>query len=273
MKYVRIVVVILLIASLAIYASGTIKEKREEDPTMPTITSDRDVVEVSVNYEEADLLAGLEAYDEKDGDLTSDILVGEFSQFVEKGMCNITYVVFDSSNQAARLSRKVKFLDYESPKFTVSEPLIFTVGKSESAVERVKATDLLDGNITALVKQTATTIDYRTEGDYTITVEVTNSFGDVSQETLPVHVIEPSRQALKISLSDYVIYIRQGEEFDPRSYIESLEDSYGEVLDTGGVQVDSEVDTQTEGCYEVHYEAKNENGLKGETWMTVIVRA
>ncbi len=273
MKYVRIIVVLLFIASLGIYGSGVIKERREEDPTMPSITSDREVVEVSVNYEEADLLEGLTAYDEKDGDLTSEILVGEFSQFIEEGICNVTYVVFDSSNQAARLSRRVQFTDYESPKFTLSEPLVFTVGNSQSASEKIGATDLLDGNISTLVKQTGSTIDYRTAGAYSISVEVTNSFGDVEEANLPVHVVEPSRQALEIGLSQTIVYLKQGESFQPRQYIETLEDSYGEALDTDLIEIDSNVDTQTEGCYEVHYQAENENGLIGETWMTVIVRA
>lgn len=273
MKYVRIIVILLFIVSAAAYGLGVVKERREEDPTMPSITSDRETVEVSVRYEEADLLAGLTAYDEKDGDLTSEILVGEFSQFIEDGICNITYVVFDSSNQAARLSRRVQFTDYESPKFTLSEPLVFPVGNSQSASDRVGATDLLDGNISTLVKQTASTIDYRTAGAYTISVEVTNSFGDVEEETLPVHIVEPSRQALEIGLSDTIVYVKKGEQFQPRQYIESLEDNYGGALDTELIEVSSNVDMEKEGCYEVHYQAENENGQIGETWMTVIVRA
>ena len=76
-----------------------------------------------------------------------------------------------------------------------------------------------------------------------------------------------------LGLSQTIVYLKQGESFQPRQYIETLEDSYGEALDTDLIEIDSNVDTQTEGCYEVHYQAENENGLIGETWMTVIVRA
>ena len=201
MKYVRIAVVILLIASLGIYGAGVVREKQGEDPTRPVITSDREVLEIPVSYEEADLLEGLSASDERDGDLTDQILVGEFSQFVEKGVCNVSYVVFDSSNQAATLSRQVRFTDYVSPRITLSEPLVFTEGQTESAIERIGASDVLDGDITSLVRQNESDIDYRTAGDYSITVEVTNSFGDLETETLPVHVVEPSRLGLEIGLT------------------------------------------------------------------------
>lgn len=273
MKYVRIAVIILLIASMGIYGAGVVREKSGEDPTKPVIQSDREVLEIPVAYEETDLLAGLTASDEKDGDLTDQILVGEFSQFVEKGLCNLSYVVFDSSNQPATFSRQVRFTDYVSPRLTLSEPLVFTVGQAESAVDRIGASDVLDGDISSLIRQTDSDIDYRTAGSYTITVEVTNSFGDVETQALPVHVTEPSSQELEIALSGYIVYLKPGETFDARSYIQGLTDAYGDSMDTDYITVESGVDPGSEGCYEVHYQAEDENGRKGETWMTVIVRA
>ncbi len=272
MKYVRIAIIVFLVASLGLYALGTFREIRNEDPTQPTITSDREVLELSVNYEEGDLLEGLSAYDDRDGDLTSEIMVGEFSQFVEKGVCNVSYVVFDSSNQPASLTRQVQFTDYESPKFTLSEPLVFSAGQTDNALSRIGATDVLDGNISADVKQQDSTIVYRDEGDYTISVEVSNSLGDVEEQVLPAHVVEPSRLALDIQLSQWILYLRVGDDFDPDEYVESLESTYGEAYSTGLVQADSQVDTDQPGWYEVHYTAETESGLTGETWMIVIVR-
>ena len=179
MKYVKVAVIILFILSVGIFAAGMEKERRAEDPTKPVLTSDREILEISTSYEEADLLQGLTAQDGKDGDLTSEILVGEFSQFVEKGVSNLSYVVFDSSNQAATLTRKVKFTDYESPRLTLTEPLVFPAGKTENAMEFIGASDMIDASLSALVKQTESTIDYKNVGDYYIHVEVTNSFGDV----------------------------------------------------------------------------------------------
>ncbi len=200
-------------------------------------------------------------------------MVGSFSQFVEKGVCNVTYVVFDSSNQSATLTRKTKFTDYQSPKFTLSEPLIFREGASGSAITYVGANDIIDGNISSLVRLVESDVNYRLAGEYSIQVEVTNSFGDTQQETLPVHVVEGSNAACQINLTSPLVYIQKGANFDPGSYVvEDVEDADGNVMGTEGLTVESGVNTQEEGCYQVHYQITNEQGLEGETWLTVIVR-
>lgn len=272
MKYVKIAVIVLFIVSLGLYGASWLKEKQEEDPMRPKITSDREVLEVPSQYEEAQLLEGLRAEDAKDGDLTDQIVVGSFSQFVEKGVCNVTYVVFDSSNQSATLTRKTKFTDYQSPKFTLSEPLIFREGASGSAITYVGANDIIDGNISSLVRLVESDVNYRLAGEYSIQVEVTNSFGDTQQETLPVHVVEGSNAACQINLTSPLVYIQKGADFDPGSYVEDVEDADGNVMGTEGLTVESGVNTQEEGCYQVHYQITNEQGLEGETWLTVIVR-
>ncbi|MGI6012029.1 MAG: hypothetical protein ACOX8H_11165 [Ruminococcus sp.] len=272
MKYVRIAVIVLFIASLGVYGASWVKERRNADFTVPQITSDREVLEVPSQYEEAQLLEGLTAYDEKDGDLTDQIIVGSFSQFVEKGVCNVTYVVFDSSNQPATLTRQLRFSDYRSPRLTLSQPLVFREGEGENAVTYVGADDSLDGNISSLVKLVESDVDYQTAGDYTITVEVTNSFGDVETQNLPVHIIEGSNAALQIQLTSPIVYINPGEEIDPNAYVEQVTDADGNILDSPVVTAESGVDSQREGCYEIHYRAENEQGLAGETWLTVIVR-
>ena len=131
-------------------------------------------------------MEGLTAEDEKDGDLTDQIMAGNFSQFIEPGVCNLTYVVFDSSNQAATLTRRVRFTDYEAPKFTLTQPLVFAVGTENNARSYVHAADQIDGDISSMVKLLESNVDYRTAGDYTIQVEVSNSLGDTTQAELPV---------------------------------------------------------------------------------------
>ena len=273
MKYVKITVILLFVLSLGLYGAGRVKEKRDEDPTRPVITSDREVLEISVNYGEEELFAGLTAQDERDGDLTDEIIHGKFSQFIEPGVCNLGYVVFDSSNQAGTLSRKVRFVDYESPKLSLSRPLVLTIGEGESAIDSIGASDVLDGSLSDMVKQVSSTVDYRTEGDYTVSVEVSNSFGDVEEQTLPVHIVSAGRQELQIELSAPLVYLKAGDSFDPHAFVTALTSSGGEALDPALVQADSQVNTAEPGCYEVHYSAVSENGQLGETWMTVIVRA
>ena len=85
MKYIRITMMFLFVVSLGLYGLSWVKEKQLEDSTKPSLTSDREEMELSVDYEEGDLLEGLTASDAKDGDLTDQIIVGSFSQFLEPG--------------------------------------------------------------------------------------------------------------------------------------------------------------------------------------------
>lgn len=100
MRIVRTALIIVFILSLGTFGISELLEMQNQDTTLPEITSDREVLEISCDYTEEDLLAGLSAYDETDGDLTSQIIPGSFSRFIEDGVCNLTYVVFDSDQKS-----------------------------------------------------------------------------------------------------------------------------------------------------------------------------
>ncbi len=271
MRYIRILVVILFMASLGLCGAAKIRERAGEDPTKPVITNETGELEISTSYEESDLLEGLKAQDEKDGDLTDQIMVGNFSQFIEPGVCNLSYVVFDSSNQAATLTRRVKFTDYQSPEFSLSSPLVFAESREDNAMDYIRAGDQIDGDISSLVKLLDSSINYRTAGDYEVHVQVTNSLGDTVEATLPVHIVEASRISTEIHLIQGIAYIKKGDEFRPEDYIDYIEDIDGNRLDTDTVSSASGVNTAEGGTYEVHYQTEGDAG-RGETWLTVIVR-
>lgn len=98
---------------------------------------------------EEDIMEGLSAHDEEDGDLTGEILLGGLCPGYYAGDRRATYVVFDSANQSAVLTREVEFEDYRSPRFTLSAPLVFLEGASGDAISNVGAEDVLDGDISA----------------------------------------------------------------------------------------------------------------------------
>ena len=104
-----------------------------------------------------------------------------------------------------------------------------------------------------------------------MTVEVSNSFGDVSTAALPVHVVNPERQRLTVSLSAAIVYIGVGENVDPAAYVAGVTDAEGDSLDTDIVSASSNVDPETPGCYEIHYQASDGDGQSGENWLTVVV--
>ena len=130
---------------------------------------------------------------------------------------------------------------------------------------------MLDGDLSIDVKITDSTVNYQTPGAYTVTVEVSNSYGDVSSAVLPVHVLESWQNELDIQLTAGIVYLKTGEGLDAGSYVAGLTDGEGNALDPGLVQAQPAVDASTPGFYEVQYIAADSQGRQGNTWLTVIV--
>ena len=122
-----------------------------------------------------------------------------------------------------------------------------------------------------MVKLLESNVDYRTAGDYTIQVEVSNSLGDTTQAELPVHIVEASRLSTDIHLTQSLVYLKKGAEFHPEDYVDYVEDMDGNQLDAGSLSISSQVNTGETGTYQVQYQTDGDTG-RGVTWLTVIVR-
>ena len=86
-----------------------------------------------------------------------------------------------------------------------------------------------------------------------------NSLGDSTTLTLPVVEQRLSYSAPTITLTQALVYLKQGEEFDPKTYIASVVDSNENALDVNSVEIYSDVDTQIPGRYTVTYIAGETN--------------
>lgn len=248
-----------LVVAVVLFTFANVREWMNEDETLPTITADSDTIDVPCAYTTDQLLAGVTASDAKDGDLTGQILVGNFTRFIDPGVCDLNYVVFDSSEHMATLTRRVHFTDYHSPRFALADPLVFAESTTNNTEVRdlFSASDVLDGDLTDWIAYVETNAAYNNPGDYTITMEVRNSFGDTVRYAFPIHIYERNTQDFTISLTDALVYVQQGGDFDPLEYIESVEDFSGNEYSPSLLRVTSTVDTGTPGIYEVHYEIGN----------------
>ena len=273
MRLVKIGLIIVFLVSAGLFGVTGLMKLGSRGDEKPVIESDGETLEISCEYTKEDLLLGVTASDEEDGDLTDQIVAGSFSRFVDPGVTNLTYVVFDSRGQSASLTREVRFTDYHSPRFALSEPLVFREGEGSytEAMERLDAVDQLDGSRKDWIVQTDTDVNYSTAGNYTMSVEVTNSLGDTASAGLPVHVVNAQSRNVQIALTQGIVYLEAGEEIDPASYISGVTGPNGAALDPGTVSAQSGVDVNTPGCYEIHYQASDGAGNAGETWLTVIV--
>lgn len=273
MRLVKIGLIIVFLVSAGLFGVTGLMKLGSRGDEKPVIESDGEALEISCEYTKEDLLLGVTASDEEDGDLTDQIVAGSFSRFVDPGVTGLTYVVFDSQGQSASLTREVRFTDYHSPRFALSEPLVFREGEGSytEAMERLDAVDQLDGSRKDWIIQTDTDVNYSTAGNYTMSVEVTNSLGDTASAGLPVHVVNAQSRNVQIALTQGIVYLEAGEEIDPASYISGVTGPNGAALDPGTVSAQSGVDVNTPGCYEIHYQASDGAGNAGETWLTVIV--
>ncbi len=273
MKIVRTVLILVFLLSLGLFGVTEFVSYTGRDTTMPEISSDREILELSCDYTEDQLLEGLTASDEKDGDLTSRIIPGPLSRFIDTGVCNVTYVVFDSAEHPAQLTRQVRFTDYHPPRFSLTQPLVFGEGEGSytESMSRLSASDPLDGDLTEWISRTDMDINYQTAGDYTMTVEVSSSLGASSTLALPVHVVKQENLSVQIGLTAGIVYLAAGEALDPGAYLAEVTDSEGNPMDLSAVSASSDINTAEPGTYEVHYEATDEAGNYGETWLTVVV--
>lgn len=228
-------------------------------------------------------------YINRDGDLTSSVRIASMSHFIAPGKRTITYVVFDKANQAGTLERTVQYEDYTPPKIHLTAPLRYSTTELSKAnlTENMTAEDCLDGDLTSQIRTSLDDGMYNAAaGIYKVTVQVSNSAGDVCSVPLEVTVTESGDRQEQMKeypvLSDYIAYTTVGHEIDPMSYVKGMEmngATYtyaddGEALagTREAISVKSEVDYSKAGVYPVEYFYTAEGAPTAVTKLFVVVQ-
>lgn len=292
MRRLRIAIIVLFVLSGISFAGYNVVSRLAEDHTPPEISCDSDTVSVSVEDEDIDqeLLEGVTAKDNKDGDLTDAVRVSSMSNFTEPGKRTITYAVFDKAGQAATLTRTLEYTDYTSPQIQLSAPLRYSLEEMSdvSLTENMSVDDCLDGDLTSQIRATYNdSVSIQQPGDYTVTVQVSNSAGDTCSVPLTLTVTDSSdsneRDKYYPVLSQYIVYTNVGEQVDLASLVVGLERNGSEYLFTDpdaaslpgareNVSVSGDVDYGTAGTYNVDYQFTSEAGVTATTKLAVVVR-
>lgn len=270
MKALRFFTVVIFIAVTCLFIWFFFDSVMNEDDSLPSITINGDVLEVSIHDEEQVLLRGVSAFDEKDGDISHRVIVESVSPFADDGSCTVTYAVADSDKHVAKNTRKILYKDYTSPRFELEQALVFAVGKSLNIQSLVGANDCLDGDISHSVIVSATDYTDNAVGVFTLSLQATNSKGDTIYLDLPLYVEEVNLRAPVIELTQYLVYLQKGEELDAESYISSMSSNYYSV-DESSLLISQSMNTQTPGVYTVHYYVLDNMGNEGHTVLTVVV--
>ncbi|MBR4050000.1 MAG: hypothetical protein IKK09_05845 [Clostridia bacterium] len=271
-KLLRRLTLVLFILVLAAFIAFSIAEKLTTDTTMPYITVDSEVIEISVKDKKEILLSGVTAYDGKDGDISDKVLIESISKFIEPGVCSVTYAVADSDKHVAKQTRTVRYTDYTPPEFYMKRALVYGVDEALDIRAAVGARDSIDGDISDRVSIVTTDYVKNTIGVFTVSLQVSNSMGDTIYLDVTVHVEGNETMAPQIQLKKSLIYVKKGEE-------PNFEDYLGDVTVNGVLMKKDEVqllistnfDSEETGTYNVHYYISTKEGYEGHSILTVVV--
>ncbi|MBR5126736.1 MAG: hypothetical protein IKU68_08400 [Oscillospiraceae bacterium] len=248
------------------------------DSTPPQITVEEGVLEASVYGDRTELLRGISAQDDRDGDVTDSVIVESVGGVTGDGEAVVHYAAFDNSGNVAKLSRVIRYTDYVSPRFRMKKPLLFMAGSSIDVVNTISAKDILDGDITHRIRATAMADQTLTEpGEYEVLFQVTNSMGDTQSLRLTAELYPAGAYNSDLELKEYLVYLSKGSSFAARDYLDVFRYSVnrvelkGRVPDGYHLALDGSVDTNTPGVYEVKYTFSCEQGYQTYTGCSRLV--
>ena len=308
MKNFKWLSLLVLLFSVLIFGGYNWKVLKNQDKLGPVITMDEAQIYVSIKDDESVLLKGVTATDNKDGDVTSSLVIESISSFVD-GKRYVNYAAFDSDNHVSKASRKVVYTDYTPIRFSLEEPLRFPVITSGTldVLGYIYAEDCLDGDISDRITFSEdSSISVYSADEYEVTIEVTNSAGDMAELPVTITMYDTATEnaAPKIQLSEYLVYTKTGQALDARGYLESVTyrgTEYGITSERGTFAVDTsamgqdelsafqneqqtspsvslekfkitdEVDYQTPGVYEIQYELTDDEENVGNVNLVVVV--
>lgn len=277
MRRLRRASIILLIISLFLFGANYYKTNVINDKTGPLFQMESSVVDVSVKDDEKALLKGLTAVDATDGDVSNSIIVESISPFTGTGHRVVNYAAFDSDYHVTHVKRELAYTDYEAAHFHLKKQLSFPMNAT-NLLEGISVEDCIDGDLTKSVKMMYDEeLDTSHVGEYSARLKVTNSAGGVSYLPVKVEIYDASVyfRLPQIKLKENLVYVDKGTDFDEQEYISAItvngEDysltdekgTYGayylspevdeKSIGIDRVEIDSNVDTDVSGYYEVVY--------------------
>ena len=269
MRYLRIITVIVFVFSLLFAGWANNRYYSNLNMDYPEITSSVELLEISVNDAPEAIYQGLSAADDTDGDLTAQIMVASISHFLEPGTVRVKYVVFDSHNNSATLSRQVRYTDYEAPVFSLEKAPVYTVGNSFDLIDHIRVEDCIDGDISGHIRVISNMVNNYSAGNYPVVLEVSNSCGDTAQITLWV-TYESKESTAIVKLHRYIVYVQQGQIFEPMQWLAAVTDQNATALDKEKIEIQGNLDVNKPGCYQLVY-SYQDGTLSGYAPLTVVV--
>ena len=233
------------------YEDYTVFLMPDDAPPVITINGGDTVIEIHTHYVDP----GAIAIDNLEGNISNRIVVDNGIDSTQAGVYFITYDVEDlSGNTATRVIRKVTVVeDLTNPTLSLngSDPLIWSVRVPFSDPGAIAIDQPLGNNISHLI-QASGSVDENVIGDYVITYEVNDSYGNTSTLARTVQVRDTTAPMI---VADDTMYIQVGQPFmDPVVASDNFD------LSVGLNVVNGTVNSMVVGEYRVEYSAMDASG-------------
>lgn len=243
--------------------------EEEDTNTAPKIQFDKNYMELSVEGWQERLLEGVYAYDDTDGDLTEEIIIDSVSEFDREGNRTVKYVVFDKENKAGTAERKISYTDYTPPQIYFTDSLLQDT-LSTTKINRITgAVSCVDGDISNNVN---IKINVMEDNVLPLTVSVEDSTG--TESILNVNYdYDRTLYTAKIVLKDYMINVPVGGIYDFKENIKNITTGNRSDLSfLDMVTVETDLDLNTPGIYEVYYTLTAENAVSARAKAIAVVQ-
>ena len=266
--------------STALFLGYRTWDRIQTDIVPPEISISTEDLQTSVSDPKSALLQGITARDDRDGDVTDSLLVENVTILDENGTIEVAFAAFDQSGNVSKGIRTARYIDYESPRFYLNQPLLFAHNSGFDLMAAISAEDPLDGNIQHRIR--ATSQDDATIGslgDHRVEFQVTNSLGDTVRLTLPVTVYSANTYGLEVKLNKYLVYLEKGAKFRAGQYLTEVKRGLNTTSFEDGtpdgysVRISGDVNTNVPGIYPVDYTVTYiQPSAEGKQYITGISR-
>lgn len=201
----------MMVFLLAISLLTGCQTQQLEDKNPPYFTELKDIY-YEIGDDLPELLTGIIATDENDGDLTEQITADDSSvDWTKPGTYPLFYTVRDQAGNETTASILVNVtakpvIDLEGPLFSGLKNLTYTIGDTHpNLLTGITAMDAIEGNVSSSIVTDDSAVDYALPGTYEISYKATDSKNNQTTVVIQITVSEPVEQVEDTQITIFYI--------------------------------------------------------------------
>lgn len=264
----KFLIVLLVIVCIGLGA-GVVYMIGAEDNEGPKITfsEDKDTKYTSDMTKE-DLLKGVKAQDNKDGDVTDSLTVETIYPKNDGSQVAVIFVAKDKSNNVTK-----KEFTMEAEGGSAENPDLGLIDNEEDMTEGAENSDSADAESdTQDTQETADSTDSSDDSADSTDGDLTPE--EQAQKTEEDKIAQLSPQDPKMYLTTYYVEVPVGTTLDKLSYVKDIQDDTESTSDLfKKIQITGDVNTAAAGTYELtYYVVDNQGNSSNGAVLTVVVK-